>query len=92
MKLKKFEKYIVDLEGGDDISLEYAKLIISTFIDNSNKESLESVYADIIKGDDLDETQEAMIQESITFLLKNWYIASKSIRKVIEIDANKYNV
>jgi len=92
MKLKKFEKYIVDIDGGDDISLEYAKLIISTYIDNSNNESLESVYADIIKGDDLDEEQEAMIQESLTFLLKNWYIASKNIRKVVEIDKDKFNI
>ncbi len=54
-KIKTFEKYNnFDAEYSGDISEEYAKLIISEFIDRQDETStLESVYAEIIKGDEI---------------------------------------
>lgn len=47
MKIKKFEKYNIDIENGD-IPEEYAKLIISAYIDKDLDDiSLEDVFADI---------------------------------------------
>jgi hypothetical protein len=93
MKFKTFEEYKdFDVEYSGDISEEYAKMIISEYIDKKDDSTLESVYAEIIKGDQLDEDQEIMIQESLTNYLKQLYKDSKKIRNVVEIDSNKFNI
>jgi len=89
--VKKFEEYTIDLDGGD-ISYEYTKLIISTYIDKKDEVTLESVYADIIKGDDLDEDQAYIIKNTLQDYLFELYEESRNIRPIVEIDANKYNV
>lgn len=89
--IKKFEEYKIDVEG-DDIAIEYVKYIISQYCDRKNDESLESVYADVIKGDDLDEDQAYIIKNELQDYLYNLYEEAEKIRKIIEIDANKYNI
>ena len=94
MKLRKFEEYTIDIDNGDDISKEYVKLIISTYLDKkeNENETLESVYADIINKDELDEDQAYIIKNELQDYLYNLYEEAKNIREIIEIDANKYNV
>lgn len=89
-KVKQFEEYTLDLDG--NISEEYAKLIISTYIEKKDDETLESVYADIINGDELDEDQAYIIKNELQDYLYNLYEEAKNIRKIIEIDANTYNL
>lgn len=92
MKIQKFnEKYDLDLEY-DDITVEYAKLIISTYIDKKNEETLESVFLDVIKGDDLDDDRAEMIKSELLDYLKNLYNDAKVIRKIHEIEADRYNL
>ena len=89
-KIKKFEEYELDVDGGE-IAQEYAKLIISTYIDRTN-ETIESVYAEVIKGDQLDEDQAYIIKQELQDYLYNLYEESSKIRKIIDIDAKKYNL
>lgn len=92
MKVQKFnEKYDLDLEY-DDITVEYAKLIISTYIDKKNEETLESVFLDVIKGDDLDDDRAEMIKPELLNYIKNLYNDAKSIRQIHEIESDKYNL
>lgn len=90
MKIKKFESYTIDNDG--DIAEEYSKLIISTYIDKKDDETLESVYAEIVKGDDLDEDQAYIIKNELQDYLYRLYEESTKIRPIIEIDASKYNI
>ena len=89
MKIKKFESYKL---GDDDITIEYCKLIISTYIDKQDDETLESVYADIIKGDELDDDQAYIIKNELQDYLYNLFQDAKKIRPIIEIEASKYNI
>jgi len=91
MKLRKFEEYTLNVNG-DDISEEYVKLIISTYLDKQDDSSLESVYATIIKGDELDEDQAYIIKNELQDYLYNLYTESKDIRKIVEIDSSKFNI
>jgi len=95
MKIRKFfEQYELDVDGDGGIAEEYVKLIISTYIDKQHLEhvTLEKVYRDVVKGDDLDESQCEIIRDElkiyITFLLRY----AKQIRKIFEIDAEDYNL
>ena len=90
MEIKKFEKYEFDLDN--EISKEYVKLIISTYIDKKNDETLESVYADIITGDELDEDRAYIIKNELQDYLYELFKEAKDIKKIIEIDAKKYNL
>ena len=88
--VKKFEKYTIDME--EDMSTEYVKLIISTYLDKGDESTLESVYADIIKGDELDENIAYIIKNELQDYLFELYTDSENIRTIVEIDANKYNI
>lgn len=92
--IKTFEKYEnFDAEYSGDITEEYAKLIIAEFIDRQDDIStLESVYAEIIKGDELDEDQQLMIHESLIRYLKDLHKDAKKIRTLEEIESEKYNL
>ncbi len=92
--IKTFEKYEnFDAEYSGDIAEEYAKLIIAEFIDRQDDIStLESVYAEIIKGDELDEDQQLMIHESLIRYLKDLHKDAKKIRTLEEIESEKYNL
>jgi len=91
MEIKKFEKYEIDQEY--EIGEEYAKFIISQFMDReSGGSTLESIYAEIVKGDDLDEVQEEIIRHEIIEYAKHIYDDAKKIRELQEIDADKYNL
>ena len=89
MKIKKFESYKL---GDDDITIEYCKLIISTYIDKKDDETLESVYADIVKGDELDENQAYIIKNELQDYLYNLFEDAKKIRPILKIAASKYNI
>ena len=90
MKLKKFEEYTLDVDG--DIAEEYAKLIVSKYIDKKNDESLESVYATIIKGDEIEEGNAYIIKNTLQDYLYNLYEEASKIRKIIEIEKDKFNI
>jgi len=78
MKIKKFEKYTIDFDG-DDLGTEYSKLIISTYLDKKDDSTLESVYAEIVKEHNID-------------YIYNLYDDATRIRKIVEIEAKKYNI
>ena len=88
--IKKFEEYELDYEN--EMSEEYAKLILSTYIDKKNDESLESVYADIIRDDETAVEHEYIIKNNLQDYLYNLYSEAKNIRKIIDIDSGKYNM
>jgi len=88
--IKIFEKYELDFDS--DIGEEYAKLIISTYIDKKNDETLESVYCDIIKKDKLAEYQEYIVKNILQDYLYELFEKSKEITNVIEIETKKYNI
>ena len=94
MKVQKFnEKYNNFNSEYSDITEEYAKLIISEFIDKQDDVStLESVYANTIKLDDLDEDQAIMIREGLIDYLKQLVEDAENIRDIEEIEAEKYNL
>ena len=90
--IKKFEEYTLDVDTGD-MAEEYAKLILSTYIDKQDGESLESVYKEVIVGDKLDDQeQEEVIKTALTHYLHKLYKDSKYIRNVLDIESNKYNL
>ena len=90
MKFKTFEEYKDFDAEYSDLAKEYAKLIISTYIDKKDEDyTLEYVFADIIEGDELHEDQEIMIKESLTDYLENLLEESKKIRDVDEIQSDR---
>jgi len=91
MKLKKFEEYTLDIDSGE-IAQEYCKLIISTYLDKKNDETLESVYAKIIIGDEIEEGNAYIIKNEMQDYLYNLYEEAKKIRKIIEIEKDKFNI
>lgn len=102
MKIDKFnEKYEMDTDFKSEISTEYAKLILSEYIDkyddeDDNKDSLQKVYVNIIKNDELDESQELMIIESLEDFTTELINYVKKLKTVEEYNLNqnveKYNV
>lgn len=92
MKIKKFENYTIDIDGGE-ISEEYAKLIISKFIDEQlNERSLENIFHETIKEDQLDQEQANMIKYAMIDYLKYLVEKTKGIRQIHEINAEDYNL
>jgi len=95
MKIRKFnEKYEIDLDG--DIAREYAKLIISEFLDRENDEiTLEDIYKenleDFIEDDD-DDFREDIIKAEIIEVLDMLKIQARKIRRLMDIDIQKYNL
>lgn len=102
MKIDKFnEKYKIDTEFKSEISTEYAKLILSEYIDkyddeDDNKNRLQDVYVNIIKSDELDEYQELMIIDSLRDFTTELIKYVKKLKTVEEYNLNqnveKYNV
>ena len=95
MKIKKFfEHYELDVDAYNGIAEEYVKLIISTYIDKQDLDgvTLETVYRDIVKGDDLDESQCEIIRDELKIYIKYLLTDAMKIRKVFEIDAATYNL
>jgi hypothetical protein len=91
MKIKKFENYDIDIENGE-IPEEYAKLIISKYIDSElDNISLEDIFADIIKNDNLYEEANIIKHEMLTYI-KKLFNETRGIRDIYEIDAEKYNI
>jgi deoxyxylulose-5-phosphate synthase len=91
MKIKKFEKYNIDIENGD-IPEEYAKLIVSQYIDTDlDNISIEDIFADIIKSDQLYDQADIIKQEMLTYI-KKLFNDTRKIRSIEEIDAQKYNI
>jgi hypothetical protein len=93
MKINKFnEKYKSDFEN--DISREYAKCILSEFIDKENNDAtIEEVYYDFIKGDDLEQHQADMIKSQLMIFLQNTLKETKILRDIYKIEAEKnYNL
>lgn len=90
MKIKKFEKYELDIDG--EIAEEYAKLIISTYLDKKNEESLEEIFADIIKGNNLQESEEYIVKNTLQDYLYQLFEEAKEIKKIYQIGSKKYNL
>jgi hypothetical protein len=91
MKIKKFEKYNIDIENVD-IPEEYAKLIVSQYIDTDlDNISIEDIFADIIKSDQLYDQADIIKQEMLTYI-KKLFNDTRKIRSIEEIDAQKYNI
>lgn len=94
MKINRFnEKYNIDLDS-DDIAIEYAKHIISEFIDKENEGiTLEKVFYDIVKGDEIDKIEmESHVKVEIVFYLDYLLKEAKKIRKIPQIEADKFNL
>lgn len=94
MKVQKFEKYKWNIDSGN-IATEYAKVIISKYIDEETDTSVadfERIYLNVINGDELDTDQADIIKsemiEYLEYLTKN----AKKIRPLHEIEAEKYNL
>jgi len=99
MKIQKFEKYNMDIDNGS-IAEEYAKSIISKYIDtdvpyvngdDANWHKLEKIYAEVIKGDNIEDHGDVIKNEMIDYLI---YLVKnvKKIRPLYEIEAEKYNL
>jgi hypothetical protein len=85
--IKKFEEYELNLDEGE-IAEEYVKVILSKYIDSGDEETLESVYNNVIRGDELEEDQADIIKQEITEYLYNLWEDSKNIQNIID----KYNL
>ncbi len=72
--------------------LKNCKLIISTYLDKKNDETLESVYAKIIIGDEIDKGSAYIIKNELQDCLYNLYEDAKKIRSIIEIEKDKFNI
>jgi len=92
MLIKRFnEKYEIEYEN--NIAIEYAKCILSEFIDKINDDiTLEEVYFDFIKGDDLEQDQADMIKSELMRLLLDTLKEAKTLREIHKIEAEKYNL
>ena len=89
--IKKFEKYKMDIEGGE-IAEEYVKYIVSKYIDSYEDTTLEEVYVDLVKRDDLDETQADIIRHELLSYTASLYNEAKKVRNILTINAEKYNL
>lgn len=88
--IKKFEEYNngqVDIEG--DVGEEYAKVIISKYIDeDANGKSLEDIFYSIGKGDELIDVDDAIIYSIIEYL-EDMLSQAKKLRKIKDIALDK---
>lgn len=95
MKIKKYsEKYEFTYDG--DIATEYAKFIISKFLDEEEEKTLEDIFYEIAKSDDLidegNDDRASFVKDEILLITKQLYDMAKKIRTVDEIAASKYNL
>jgi len=95
MNIKKFEAYNMDYDI-NDIGDEYAKLIISKFIDEERQDkSLEDVFYEIAISDELEEHQESVKYSMIMYLTKLLSKTKKlkSVEKIgLDKETKKYNL
>jgi len=91
--VKKFEEYEMDTDYGE-IANEYSKLIVSRYIDKKedDDETLESVLAQVVEDDELEEEQQMWIISELQDYLLKLYRESKKVRTLLNIKANKYNL
>lgn len=98
MKIKRFnEKYEVDTDYSSGISEEYAKLIVSEYLDRVDKDdnkivTLQDVFNEIIKGDELEEDQEILIIEDLKDLGVDIAKQASKLKTSEEYHASKYNL
>jgi hypothetical protein len=92
MKIKLFEEYEMEYDG--DIGEEYAKMVISKYIDNDlDNKTLEDTFYDLLKDDDAvlndgDEHDEAIIYSIIRYLEETLTQARK-LKKIKQIGLNR---
>ncbi len=93
MKIRKFfEQYELDLDNGE-IGEEYAKMIISKFIDkDADGSTLEQIYKDVVKADNLDEDQAFFVRQDLIIYTKDLLNQAQKIRDIYKIDAETYNL
>ena len=85
MKIKLFEQYTFDIEN--DIGDEYAKFIISKFIDEDlGGKTLEDVFYEIGKNDEFDEGEhdDAVIYSIINYI-EDMLEQAKKLKTIKEI-------
>jgi len=92
MKIKLFEEY--KLGSGGDIAMEYAKQIISKFIDKDITENLtlEQIFHKIVKDDDLDESQQHIIIQELIEYTYNLNGKARQVRTLLKSTTDKYNL
>lgn len=89
--IKRFEKYKMDIDQGD-LGEEYAKYVVSKYIDSPDNITLEKVYADLVNKDNLDESQAYIIKNEILVYISYLLNEAKKIRDILTINAEKYNL
>jgi hypothetical protein len=92
MKIKKFnENYNIDYEG--DIGTEYAKFILSEYIDKElDGKSLQEIFIEIVESDELEESQEYIVIQELKEVCYDIYKQSQKLKTKIEYDSSKYNI
>jgi len=92
MNIKKFEEYKFP-DDHDDIGDEYAKIIISRFIDNDlDGKTMQEIYNSIIKEEGLEEEQEDLILESVSRYSDRLRKISNNLKTLLASEADKYNL
>ncbi len=92
MNIKKFEEYKI-VDEHDDIGDEYAKIILSRFIDTElDGKTIQNIYNDIIIEEELDDSQEEMILYAIYEYSKEIAKEAKELKTLIASNASKYNL
>lgn len=92
MIIKKFEEYKFPMEH-DDIGDEYAKIILSRFIDGDlDGISMQKIYNDIIKEEGLEEEQEELILDSLSRYSTELAKKANDIKTLMASEASKYNL
>jgi hypothetical protein len=87
MIIKRFnEEYELDVDGGE-IAEEYAKVILSKYIEDGEN-TLEHVYNSVIRGDELEEDQAFMIKDAMIDYLKNLLSDAEEVQNIVD----KYNL
>jgi len=92
MKIKLFEEY--KLDSGGDIATEYAKQIISKFIDKDITENLtlEQIFHKIVKDDNLNESQQHIIIQELIEYTYNLNDNANQVRTILKSTTDKYNL
>ncbi len=89
MEIKKFETYTRNEDG--DISVEYAKIILSKYIDDQiDDKSLEDAFYNI--GENVFENHAESVKTDLIDLLRGLLHDAHTIRTFVEIKADKYNL
>jgi len=95
MDIKKFEQYKFD-DDNDNIGAEYAKIIISKFIDNdttfSKKLTLENILHEIVKDEELDESQQYIIIQELIDYTHTLNSNANQVKTIFESEQEKFNL